>query len=350
MKTKFLRLVSIMVTGAIFCAGCILASCGAEETGEGVKIQRWNTAEFVAQNEKAESIYNSIYDMVGSKSAAVSANAIGMSLTDNELIELDDVLALLDKYEPNAQTEIVGLINTYIADIFSYSQIQLSLIEEYESEALVGTYNVDYSNVDWGANLEIVDDKDVELKNMLMFLSSVKPFIAQFIGVNQNTNKAYIAQTHRLGSSNSEAKLEYFYDEQTGDMGVTTLNWHYSLDTGEFNGFEYHFCDAVNNFVMTARGTLDSNAQLKITNVSVYTEEGVFNMWSEEDKELVFGYVISEINRIEAEMDRLAEQNAEIVNQAKDFEVPEEPRSVLVKYDYSILKSMIKHRNIQNAI
>lgn len=342
MKGKFFRAATITAACALFCAGCVFSGCQSNGPEENVKTQRWNTAEFVAQNEKAENIYHSIYDGVSQKISVASACSEKISSGEEGAVGLNNVLALLDKYQPNSNTDIFGLINTYVADIYSYSQIQLSLIEEYESEALVGTYNVDYSNVDWGASLEIKDEVDEELRFLLMFLSNVKPIVAQFVGVNQDTDKAYIAQTHKLYGNNSEAKLEYFYDEQTNDMGVTTLNWHYNQDTGEFAGFEYHFCDAVNNIVIFAAGTLDENSQLIIKNSNIYTEKGMFSAWSEEDKELLFGYVLSEVDRIETEMDRLAKQNAEIVDKAKDFEVPEEPRSVVVNYDYTILRSMIK--------
>ena len=339
MKARLFKLYATVAAAAMFCSALALSACAGETEKEENNVSgRWNIGDFVAQNEEAKNIYHSIYDGLSRKTESASAYAATVAQNTDK----DDVLALLDNYYANGGIDIVSLINTYIADIYSYSQIQLSLIDEYESEALVGTYNVDYSNVDWGANLEVVDQIDIQLKNMLLFLSSVKPVVAQFVGVNSKTDKAYIAQTHELGRDNSEAKLEYFYDEQTNEMGVTTLNWHYSRDTGEFTGFEYHYCDAGNNVVITARGTMDANSQLTLTSATIYTKRGVFSNWKEDDKQLVFGYVLSEVERIEEEMDRLSKRNADLVDSAGNFEVPEEPRSVTVNYDYEILRSMIK--------
>lgn len=87
---------------------------------------------------------------------------------------------------------------------------------------------------------------------------------------------------------------------------------------------------------------MDANSQLTLTSATIYTKRGVFSNWKEDDKQLVFGYVLSEVERIEEEMDRLSKRNADLVDSAGNFEVPEEPRSVTVNYDYEILRSMIK--------
>lgn len=346
MKSKLFRLSAALACAAAICAVGVFCGCGEDtpEEGDGGNFSesgRWNIAEFVAQNEEAKKIYNSIYDGLSDNVSAFSY-AHKLSAAADDALSLDDVLALLADRLPNTSTDVVSLINTYIADIYSYSQIQLSLIEEYEGEALIGSFNVDYSNVDWGANIQANDYTDIQLKNMLLFLSRVKPVKAQFVGVNMDTDRVYLAQMHEVSGDNTNAKLEYFWDEQTGDIGVTTLNWHYSQQTGEFTKFEYHFCDAVNSIVVTAVGTMDENSRVSLSSVTIYTLKGVFSKWDEDIRDIVFDYVLSEIDRIEGEIDSLAAQNAAIVDRAENFEVPEDPRTISVNYDYDVLRGMIK--------
>ena len=332
------------------------AGCTPEENAENEKPERWNTPQFVVQTESAENTYNSIYAGVsGSNSAPVKTSRSALTKTapasDNSSqgASLQDILSIFDKYNPDGSTNIDGNINSYIGDIFSYSQIQLSLIDEYESEALVGTYNIDYSNVIWEYLPDGVFDMDINF--LLGFLQSTKPLTARFIGVDPTTNKTYISQTHKVVNNDVRAKLEYFYDNQTNDMGVTTLNWHYSGDTGAFSHFEYHYCDPMSDLILYANGELNESDELEITRFTLYTQKGMYrsNYLDDDDNTAVSQYILSEVSRIESTMHSVEELNSQILLLADDFEAPAEPRTLTVSYDFSILYGMIRKDTDEQA-
>ena len=333
--------VAAMAAAAMMCVTA--AACGTSDPGPSGSDERWNIAEFVAQTDAAKATYDGISRGIAEHKTAIVPSAAVFSAAYGDPADggasLDEIRSLIYSAIPDTG-EVYNNTDSYISDIFTYSRLQLALMEEYESESLIGTYAVTY---DWsGFDRDPSYAADQVLGLMVAFQKTVAPDTASFPGAEEETGRTYISQTHMGGDI--AADLEYYYDEETGEMGTTTINYHRG------GHFEYHFCEANEDFVLFVTGSYDDERNVTLDDgFAAYTRSGMLRCTSgsydaerfgKENIELIMGYVRSEIDRIEKKIDELEAENAALA-EAAGYVSPEEQRSVLVTPDISVLKEML---------
>lgn len=161
MKKTLCILLSVLAASAIcfVAAGCNNGSGGNEgntgndnEQGENNNEQGGNDNEqtgtpaqqLTAQVESAEKTYTGIYAGLTSEAGAASAVNAALTSAAKGEVTYDDVVEIINSSIVSAFPNAYMTLNSYIADIFTYSQLQLKLIDEYDKQSLVGTYGVSY--------------------------------------------------------------------------------------------------------------------------------------------------------------------------------------------------------------
>lgn len=347
MKKTLCILLSILAASAIcfVAAGCNNGRGGNEgntgndnEQGENNNEQGGNDNEqtgtpaqqLTAQVESAEKTYTGIYAGLTSEAGAASAVSVALTSAAKGEVTYDDVVEIINSSIVSAFPNAYMTLNSYIADIFTYSQLQLKLIDEYDKQSLVGTYGVSYDWSGFDANSEYTSD--TAMAQEVAYQKRMAPESASFVGAEEATGKAYITQTHESGRR--FAHLEYYLDRENDDMGVTTLNYI------EGGSFEYHFCEADKAVIIFAGGTHDEDGNVNLTSIIAHTPQGIaYAVDFGEDRDAVYDYIYSEIARIEGKVEELSSKNAQLAADA-GIAAPSAP-SVTVVPDFAILKNML---------
>lgn len=331
---KSIKRMAIGIT-ALACA-CMMAACG--ENPQGTDDQNPDgSPETLAQQQisLAKNTYNAFYskdELFSSQSArAVKASAaLGENGEGEESgVTFSDVRNALAGYHWAAQNNLKVTFNSYVADIFSYSQVQSSIIEEFGEDALTDVYALDYSNVNWSS----------DTTGQGAWIQSTKLLSAAFAGADLESGNVYCTQAHKSQGVLVLANLEYYYDSDD-NMGVTTLNWH-------SNGrFEYHYCSAGTYEILQAFGTYNQNGDITLTDFSIFQQNSVLGSYScsASDKALVYDYVLSEVARINGKIDDLQEQNERERNLDGTEDADGEETHVgvcSVNFDFAILSRML---------
>lgn len=205
----------------------------------------------------------------------------------------EDVRNTLAKYNISPGY-VKSLFNSYVADIFSYSQVQTSIINAFGEQALTDVYALTYDTVDWSSDKTPYGD----------WIKSTKLLSASFAGADLESGNVYCTQAHKSNGKLVLANLEYYYNSDD-DMGVTTINKHSD------GRFEYHYCSAGTFENLQAFGSYDSNGDITLTSFGFYCQKGVIvsDFCTDADKEIVYDYVKSEVARINGKIESLNEQN-----------------------------------------
>ena len=324
MKKLSVIAAALTVLLALSVVGCGQPS--SEHTGGQTNVMVDAPEEYTAQVGYARDTYDGVYESIAREAgASVLTSAAGEEVPE-EPSTLSAVKALVDKYtikdEPNNSFD--SLERSYVGDIFAYSQLQYAIMDEYGAGALVGGFSATY---DWSEMHSPQWSDDVNA--VLSFQSFTAPNTASFPGAVEN--RTYVKQTHR--NSTITANLEYYCDEATGEIGVTTINYH------ESGSYEYHYCDAATHFVLTAYGRYE-NGEVTITSFAVNVPNVVTYDFTDEEKAFIFDYVESERVRIESRIAELDASNAAIAER-EGIEIPEELRPVAVSPDIPALASLL---------
>lgn len=321
----------VIGVAAIACAFTMAACTGENQPESQGPGNNKDPQETLAQQQitLAKNTYNAFYSK-DELFSSQSAKAVTLSAMLNEEVEegeeigitFDDVRSALADYHWNAGNQKLTF-NSYVADIFSYSQVQTSIIDEFGEESLTDVYALDYENVDWSSDTTSYGN----------WIKSTKLLSAAFAGADLESGNVYCTQSHKSGGVLVLANLEYYYNDDS-DMGVTTLNWH-------SNGrFEYHYFSAGTYEILQAFGTYNSNGGITLTQFAAYKQNSVLFITS---NELVKDYVLSEVSRINGNIEDLQEQNGRERELDGTEETEDEAHVGIcsVNFDFEILKRML---------
>ncbi|HIW03211.1 MAG TPA: hypothetical protein H9692_00615 [Firmicutes bacterium] len=341
--------ISVLLSIVLAAAVCVcVAGCGASDAAENnaPKAERWNIPAFVEQTECAEAVYDGVYEKISGRfgvsrvTASAASSGSAREAGERTAVGIDEVKDIFASVIGSGSYDIVGLVNSYVGDIFTYGSLQLALMREYESESLIGTYNAEY---DWQSAMSAYPDyaNNPEIKRVVSFQRAVAPTEARFPGAEKG--RTYISQKHMGGGVS--ANLEYICDDETGDMSVTTINYHENTT----RRFEYHYCEADENFVLVAYGTYDEEYNVDLETVCAYTENvtvavnvdsGAYYGLDDGEISAIFDYVYSETERINGKITASEEQNYAAA-EAAGYESPEVRRGVRVVPDLSVLAELL---------
>lgn len=326
MKKLSVVAAALTVLLALSVVGCGQPS--SEHTGGQTNVMVDAPEEYIAQVGYARDTYDGVYESISREAAASVLTSAAGRETSEEPPTLSAVKTLIDKYtikdEPNSSFD--GLERSYVGDIFTYSQLQYAIMDEYGAGALVGGFSATY---DWSEMHSPQWSENADVYSVLSFQSYAAPDTASFPGAVEN--RTYIKQRHY--NSTVTANLEYYCDETTGEIGVTTINYH------ESGIYEYHYCDAATHFILTANGRHE-NGKVTINSFRVNVPNVVIYDFTDEEKAFIFDYAESERVRIESRIEELDESNAAIAER-EGIEIPNEPRPVAVSPDISALASLL---------
>ena len=266
----------------------------------------------------------------GTNTAKTSAFAAGEE--ENASPSYEDALGIFLSHA-HTITEQSDLIQSFIGDIFGYSSVQLSIIEQYGAQSLSGQFTMDYSSVD---AREFSHDKIGGASTCI----SSSLLTASFAGVDEATGRVYCTQTHKaMGTIPTSAVVEFYYNSPT-DMGVTTLNIQ-QLSDGE-RRFDYNFFNLADNIILHAYADVLADGTLGELSAAMYMNT-IFSSsasFSEDELAAVTNFVLGERERINDKHDEVAALNAPVVQRAQ-FAPSEQPSVIMVDYDISVLMFML---------
>lgn len=308
-----------------------LAACapnGGEQTRSPEEGPEVSFAE--RQIARAKDTFRSFYDkeeLFGAPQSGASVLSSLLSERAEESDSFDGVREAMAGYTLSQQADMKAAFNSYVADIFSYSQVQSSILNEFGEDALTDVYALNYDKVNWTGSY------------WSSWIESTKLLSAAFAGADVDNGNVYCTQAHVANRVLVMADLEYFY-RSDGDMGVTTLNWR---DNGKF---EYHFCSAGTYEILQAYGSYQTDGGINLTSFNFIQKNGQLKSsdCSEEDKQLVYRFVNSEIARIEGKIGDLQEQNGRERDLQGDEETENRESHVgvcSVEMDFEILSRML---------
>lgn len=281
------------------------------------------------QVEAAQETYASFYGKDGFFSLAADVPVkLAASINEGGSVSYKDVSERLTEYSVKPgimQTEF----NSYVADIFAYSQVQSSVLKNFGEQSLNDVYYLTYDTVNW------VSDKT----GYGEWIRSTRLRSAAFSGADLDSGRIYCTQSHVSRNDKVLANVEYYYNSDS-DMGVTTLNWR---DDGVF---EYHFCSAGTYEILRSSGKYSDDGAIRILDFSFARKDGELRSaaCSDEDEEFVLDFIRTEIERIKSKIDELHEQNERkrILDGTETGEAEEEHISVCsVELDFEILSKML---------
>ena len=326
---------------AVACAFAF-ASCASQDTGKtpdsdgGITDTRTFGEKQVARAKQTyESFYNKKGGLFGTlpstqsaaKIAAYNADVAAESMLNNQSPIFNTVRETLDKYPVSPSINIKSIFNSYVADIFSYSQVQTSIIDQFKESSLKDVYALTYENVDWKS----------DTSGQGYWIEQTKLLSAAFAGTNLENGNVYCTQAHISNRVLVLANVEYFYNSD-GDMGVTTINYH-------GNGrFEYHYCSAGSYEILQAFGGYDSDGNITLTSFTAMNKEGRRESarFEQEDIRFVYSYVLSEVERINGTMDDLQKLNErEVTLNGTEAEGGVHIGVCSVNFDFATLSKML---------
>lgn len=313
---------SILFGAVAVCFAFTLTACSPTDSPK----NGTNSAE--QQVARAQSTYNSFYNKNGGLfSTSQQPKARAVVAASNENLSFDAVREVLQKGYMNSSNFIKNTFNSYVADIFAYSQVQTSIMDEFGTSALTNVYTLNYDEVDWTSDTTTYGN----------WIKQTKLLSASFAGTDLSNGNVYCTQSHRpANNALAIANLEYYYNSD-GDMGVTTLNWHDSKT------FEYHYCSAGTYEILFVGGTYNDDGEISLNSFEYWSKSGVVDSVS--DKQVIYSYVQSEISRINGKIDELQKGNErERTLDGTEEDVQEEEDHIgvcSVKLDFSILQKML---------
>lgn len=331
--TKELAVGAVAVACAFTMAAC--ASEGDSASGKPDEGEKQTFAQ--RQIALAQDTYDAFYQKDGLFSAQAEKTVAALSFAADEggdtvgesRAAFDEVRNALVKYKMNVG-DTKNMFNSYVADIFSYSQVQTSIINKFGEESLTDVYALTYDDVDWSSDTTAYGN----------WIESTKLLSASFAGADLESGNVYCTQAHRSNGVLVLANLEYYHHSDS-DMGVTTLNWH-------SNGrFEYHYCSAGTYENMQAFGNCSENGDITLNSFSFYQQNSrvASTSCSAEEKELVYDYIQSEIARIDGKIENLKEENGRERSldgtEETDKEQEEHVGVCPVSFDFTVLSRML---------
>ncbi len=338
------NLVKKLAVGA-FAVACVftMAACTPKENseaGNNPEIEKPDDKPQPTFAEQQITIAQNTYDAFYQKDGLFSTQAGRAAMVPLAYAEVESdkaeirrqtfaaVRKTLAKYRP-IQAGSVQLFNSYVADIFSYSQVQTSIINSFGEEALTDVYALTYDTVDWSSDTTGWDN----------WINSTKLISASFAGADLESGNVYCTQSHKSNNVLVLANLEYYYNSDD-DMGVTTINRH---KNGEF---QYHYCSAGTYENLQAFGSYDGNGNITLTSFRYYHQYDIIDSYfcDDADEETVYNYVKSEVARINGKIESLNEQNKRERTVDGTEEVDSEKEHVgtcAVSLDFNILSRML---------
>ena len=267
----------------------------------------------------------------GTNTAKASALAAGEE-GENASPSYEDALGIFLSHA-HTITEQSNLFQSFIGDIFGYSSVQLSIIEQYGAQSLSGQFTMDYSSVD----AEEFSHDNIGGASTCI---SASLLTASFAGVDEATGRVYCTQTHKaMGTIPTSAVVEFYYNSPT-DMGVTTLNIQ-QLSEGK-SSFDYNFFNLADNIILHAYADVREDGSLGEMSAAMYmnTIFASSASFSEDELATVTNFVLGERERINRKYDEVAALNAPVVQMAQ-FAPSEQPPVVMVDYDITVLMFML---------
>jgi len=324
-----------LIIGATAVA-CVLtfAACtpGGNSVDDNQNMQKSAEKQIARAKQTYESFYNKeggLFSAQPSEKSSVTASAYkaaDVALSDGTAT-FDTVRKTLDKYPVVTTFNLKGTFNSYVADIFSYSQVQTSIIDQFGKSSLTDVYALTYENVLWNS----------DTTGYGHWINQTRLLSAAFAGTDLDNGNVYCTQSHRSGGVLVLADLEYYYNSD-GDMGVTTVNY-------QSNGkFEYHYCSAGTYEILQAFGSYDAEGNITLTSFTAINQKGIrtASNFEQSDKQVVFGYVQSEVKRISGKIEDLQKQNErEVELDGTEQEEGEHIGVCSVNLDFSKLSQMI---------
>lgn len=313
------------------------AACNDDRPQDGESLGEEAVAARALLKEQADSAAQTYTNLLteplpeGTNTAKASAFA-AVEEGENASPSYEDALGIFLSHA-HTITEQSDLIQSFIGDIFGYSSVQLSIIEQYGAQSLSGQFTMDYSSVD---AREFSHDKIGGASTCI----SSSLLTASFAGVDEATGRVYCTQTHKaMGTIPTSAVVEFYYNFPT-DMGVTTLNIQ-QLSDGE-RRFDYNFFNLADNLILHAYADVQADGSLGEMRATMYmnTVSASSASFSEDELATVTNFVLGERERINKKHDEVAALNAPVVQRAQ-FAPSEQPPVVMVDYDISVLMFML---------
>lgn len=349
MKKFAAVLLSVMLCLTLFA----LAGCGEKSGGkdDGGTQSADNRVKYTSQIDKAETTYGNIRlasEKNGSLFAEASAEGamlarsvlVSASAYGGERKEKVTIRDIKDIIEANASPSLslANTFNSYIADIFTYMQVQLAIIKQYDIASLINTYNLTYQGLDL---------TDVVLRGVSKeVFKAVLPITATFPGADLETGKVYCQHSHISRSDRRvvDTQLEFYYNTDR-DMGVTTLNKHLD-ENGNPVRFEYDYFDFGYGLMIIANADIKDGVIGDFRSLMLCTQNSVVNQRNlpVADYDTVNSFVLSETDRIYGKISGLKEANSAMESELS-VEKDETVKSCNVTMDFALLESMfIKNR------
>ena len=295
---------------------------------------------FTEQIRAAEKTYNNIYNASEKRGGMFSDTEDISSITKNSskksadsISNVEKVRTIIRKYQ-NSYPSFANWAASFIGDIFSYSQIQLSIINQYSEEALINNFEMDYSKVDWNVF-------DYKTFGQATWFIRIHSDTASFPGVDTETGRVYCQETHITSRKlNAETTIEYFYNSDD-DLGVTTLNYQTSPESGE-KTFEYYYFDITGNMVLVGYYDISDDGSMSFDHFSAcYPGNQVDSfMVTADENNFINEFILSEISRISTKSEELKANNAKIAENT-NLEVSKDLLPVTVEYSADTLKRML---------
>lgn len=339
----------MMIGATAFLCALSFAACASGEANKPGTDDKTQPAQSMAERQiaRAKQTYESFYKKEGGlftaqpsaqtaakASAYRAAEVLSDGVADGNNVsggaDFAAMHAIFEKYPVAYANNIKLTFNSYVADIFSYSQVQSSIIEQFGEDSLTDVYALAYEKVDWNSDTTGYAD----------WINSTKLLSAAFAGTDLENGNVYCTQAHVSNTVLVLANVEYTY-RSDGDMGVTTVNFH-----GNGN-FEYHYCSAGTYEILQAFGTYDENGDIALSSFAAINRQGIRDSRSFEqgDRQAVYDYVLAEVARIDGKIEDLQKQNGrdtELDGTEKGEGNGEEHVGVCsVNFDFSKLANML---------
>lgn len=316
-------------------------SSNADKTSSDTTITTDEVDKLTAQIEVAKETYNNIYDAGEKRGGMFSDTSKTNSLTTNNNLKksaesestVEEVRNIIQKYQ-SSYPSFANWAASFIGDIFSYSQIQLSIINQYSEESLINNFKMDYSKVDWNVF-------DYKTFGQATWFIRIHSDTASFPGVDTETGRVYCQETHITSRKlNAETTIEYFYNSDD-DLGVTTLNYQTSPESGE-KTFEYYYFDITGNMVLVGYYDISDDGSMSFDHFSAcYPGNQVDSfMVTADENNFINEFILSEISRISTKSEELKANNAKIAENT-NLEVSKDLLPVTVEYSADTLKRML---------
>lgn len=221
------------------------------------------------------------------------------------------------------------MINTYVIDLFMFSQVKLSLLDTFGNDALEKIFDVYF-------------DQNDEFMSVFRAPSRWPQFIpyrASFPGVDTETGKVYMVATGHEGGSLTRRHhitymVEYFFTDYN-DLSITLTSRRYD-DLGELMVLGIYKFDALTQTTIAIEVNVSN-----LYNVSLMVNASGINnaALTESERETLIKFVLNSHQQKEATIYELEQENlrlAQIVREFEEYELEqEENEEYYYEYKYS---------------